>query len=151
MHSFKIYIIILVLSVLSCKSDDRSNNQAAVIGDLYADWVDVTNTKDINKWSGFVAPDAVFLPPDTSALESFNAIKGYYSKLFQDPHFKLECEQLFVEVAESQDIAWSRGVCRATFTNKEGKRAEGSSKWTKVWIRSRDGTWKCRLNTWNYN
>jgi ketosteroid isomerase-like protein len=119
------------------------------IHDTYIEWVASTNAKDIHEWSTFVAPGAVFLPPDSPPLESNDTIVAFYTELFRDPNFSMSCSQSHVEIADSGDMAWSRGTCEATFTLPDGTVGHGSSKWAKVWVRSDDETWKCRLNTWN--
>jgi len=128
-----------------------SPSASELITKAYDEWVAATNAKDMEQWSSFLAPQPVFLPPGSPALETKQDIIDYYIELFEDPSFQLECAMTFVEVAESGDMAWARGTCQARFTAPNGDLATGSSKWTKVWVRLRDGSWKCRLNTWNYN
>lgn len=118
---------------------------------LYDNWVEATNEKDIERWLIYLDEDAVFLPPGHAALESRDEIIDFYSDLFMDPNFALTCRQTFVEVSASNDIAWARGTCNATFTAQDGELGSGTSKWSKVWRRSESGEWKCRLNTWNYD
>ncbi|NIT59572.1 MAG: DUF4440 domain-containing protein [Aliifodinibius sp.] len=134
----------------SSESGGLSEDARAIKG-AYAEWVKSTNAKDIESWSSFLAPSAVFLPPGNPLLGTNEEIVAYYVELFNDPNFSLECEQTFVQVAESRDMAWARGTCQAKFTSPDGKIGSGSSKWTKVWVRLDDGKWKCKLNTWNYN
>lgn len=144
-------ILVLVVSV-SCSNEGPSKfDDVRSIHDAYEEWEKSTNARDIEWWSSFVAPNAVFLPPDKPPLETIDDIRAYYTELFRDPAFGLECTQTFVNVAKSRDMAWTRGTCEITFTTPGGDVANGSSKWTKVWVRMDDGTWKCRLNTWNSN
>jgi ketosteroid isomerase-like protein len=149
MKNVLISSITLCIILFSCSKGSHTADHTTIINKLYKDWVQITNSKDINSWSGFLSPDAVFLPPESGPLESIVEIKNYYIKLFQDPNFKLDCNQIFLEVAESEDLAWSRGFCKSTFSNADGDVEKGSSKWTKVWVRMSDGSWKCKLNTWN--
>jgi len=121
------------------------------IRELYDNWVEATNDKDIERWSIYLDEDAVFLPPGHAALESREEIIDFYSDLFLDPNFALTCRQTSVEVSASDDFAWARGTCHATFTSPNGDLGSGTSKWTKVWRRSESGDWRCRLNTWNYD
>jgi ketosteroid isomerase-like protein len=125
---------------------------AQIIDNSYDEWVQVLNRKDIDLWSSYLAPNAVFAPPDNPPLETNKDIIDYYLALFRNPLFiKLECSQEFIDVADSRDIAWSRGTCNAFFTTDSGTVGNRTSKWTKIWVRLEDGSWKCRLNIWNYN
>ena len=121
------------------------------IDNAYRDWLDATNAKDLGRWASFLAPEPVFLPPNHPALRGEIAIREFYSRLFADTRFSLDCQQEHVEVAEAQDMAWSTGSCEATFTGPDGNAARGSSKWAKVWIRQPNGDWKCTLNSWSTN
>ncbi len=142
----------ILVGSIACDSFEALDSPGSreVIKKTYDDWVNATNAKDIDLWSSFVAPEAVFLPPGSPALETREDIVAYYANLFQDPVFELDCAQTFVEIAESGELAWARGVCHVSFTDPSGNPASGDSKWTKVWVRVEDGSWKCRLNTWNY-
>ncbi|MGI9224468.1 MAG: YybH family protein [Woeseiaceae bacterium] len=140
--------IATILPIAASVSGD-SADRSAVILTTYNRWVETTNARDIDRWSTFLAPGAVFFPSDGPALDSREAITDYYIELFGDPNFALDCAQTFVEVSESNDIAWARGTCNVTFSLPDGSIGRGSSKWAKVWVRMEDGEWKCRLNTWN--
>ena len=126
------------------------NTDESIIERTYNDWVKTTNAKDLERWSSFLAPNAIFVPPGISSLETRGAILDYYRKAFADPNFALDCRQLSVDIARSREMAWARGICRATFTDPEGRKSHGTSRWFKVWMKQPDGSWKCGLNTWNY-
>ena len=136
---------------ITADADDESTDHSAVIDASYEKWVEITNARDIDRWSAFLAPAAAFFPAEGPALTSNEAITNYYARLFADPNFALDCAQSFVQVSESNDVAWSRGTCNATFSLPDGEIGYGSSEWAKVWIRSDSGEWKCWLNTWNSN
>jgi uncharacterized protein (TIGR02246 family) len=121
------------------------------ISTAYANWVEATNAKNIDLWASFLAPEAIFFPPDHPALSDRESILEYYRELFRDPMFKLQCKLEKVEVASSGDIAWAFGICEATFTGSDGAEGKGTSKWVKVWKKQPNGEWKCAINTWNYN
>jgi len=135
----------------AASAGEKSTDASDVILATYNDWVVSTNAKDIDRWATFLAPEAVFFPPGVPALDSREAIVGFYTKLFDDPQFSLDCTQTFVEVADSKDLAWSRGTCNATFSLPDGSVGRGSSKWAKVWVRLKSGEWKCKVNAWNLN
>jgi len=143
-------IIGMILPSLADAGDDSIDHAAAILS-AYNKWAETTNAKDIDQWSTFLAPEAVFFPSDGPALDSNEAIVSYYLKLFDDPNFTLDCAQSFIEVFESNDVAWARGTCKATFSLPDGRVGRGSSKWAKIWVRLESGEWKCRLNTWNNN
>ncbi len=115
----------------------------------YNEWVESANAKDIEWWVSFLDAEAVFLPPGIPALETTDAIVDFYVEQFRDPNFSLDCTQTFVQVSASDDFAWALGTCDFTFTLPDDEIERGTSKWTKVWVRTAGGEWKCRLNAWN--
>ena len=125
------------------------SEDARAIENAYYDWAAAANAKDIERWSAYLAPEVLFLPPNHAALITHESIRQYYLELFADPNFTLHCEQRSVEIAASGDIAWATGGCEGTFTDSDGEKERGKSKWAKVWAKQADGTWKCQLNIWN--
>jgi len=127
---------------------DAADSDVQAIERTYRAWVEATNEKDITKWSSFLAQDPYFSPADSQPLTSREAVLAYYETSFSDPQFFLDCEQLEIHVSTSGDMAWSRGVCEATFTMSDGSKGHGSSRWLKVWTKYPDGSWKGRINSW---
>ncbi len=126
----------------------KGSHQKA-INTSYQDWVEAANAKNLDQWSSYLAPEVVFLPPNRPELPNQAAIREFYSQLFEDPRFHLECSQERVAIANSEDMAWSTGHCEATFTGSNGEEARERSKWAKVWIRLPNGEWKCSLSSWS--
>ncbi len=145
----KTAMIVFLLSSAMCGSATAQTADEQAIAQTYNEWVAVTNDKDIDRWVAFLAPDALFLPPDSKALNTHDDIRQYYLTLFADPHWNIACQQLDVEIAKSGDMAWATGTCEATFTGADGDKARGASKWAKVWLKQPGGDWRCRMNTWN--
>lgn len=151
MRSIVTLTALCLFGPLAASAGETSADASDEILAAYNDWVETTNAKDIDQWSTFVAPEAVFFPPGIPALDSREAIVGFYTKSFEDPHFSLNCTQTLIEVADSNDLAWSRGTCVATFSLPDGSVGSGSSKWVKVWVRMENGEWKCQVSAWNMN
>jgi ketosteroid isomerase-like protein len=127
-----------------------AESEEALIAETYNAWVRATNAKDIKAWSLFLAPGAEFAPPGVPLLQTREAILNFYEKSFADPEFSLDCRQLRVDIAKSAEMAWTSGICKMSFTDPNGQKANGISRWFKIWLKQPDGSWKCRLNTWNY-
>ena len=140
----------LVAMFLAVSAASAADSDEQAIKRTYKAWVEATNEKDITKWASFLAKDPYFSPADTAPLASREAILNYYKKSFSDPEFSLDCKQLEVHVSQSGDMAWSRGVCKATFTGPDGNKASGPSRWLKVWTKHPDGSWKGRINSWKF-
>ena len=142
--------ICLATAVIAGSVSIAADSEVQAIHETYNAWVEAANEKDIAKWSTFLADDPYFSPADSPPLTSTNAVIDYYKKSFSDPWFSLDCEQRQVEIAESGEMAWARGICNATFTGADGKKASGTSRWFKVWVKQSGGSWRGRVNTWKY-
>lgn len=138
----------LAMAIATGSISKADDTEELSIHRTYAAWVEATNDKDIERWSTFLAVDPYFAPADSPPITSTNEVIGYYERSFADPWFSLDCEQEHVEVSESGTMAWSRGYCEATFTGPDGNKANGTTRWFKVWIKQSDGSWRCRVNTW---
>ncbi len=149
-HKLKLIIyLVSLLSLIAHQNYAQSISHEKYISESYREWVNATNSKDIEKWSSFLAQDAIFHPPDHPALVGNKAIKEFYLGSFEDKLFSLKCIQERIEVSKSEDFAWSTGSCEATYTGSDGKEARGKSKWIKVWVRLVNGEWKCKINSWS--
>ena len=140
--------ICLVILVVTGSIAMASVSEEQAIHDTYNAWVEASNEKDIEKWATFLAENPYFSPSNAPPLTNTEAVIDYYENSFSDPYFSLDCEQQVVEISESDDMAWSRGVCDFTFTGPDGQVARGTSRWFKVWLKQSDGSWRGKVNTW---
>lgn len=78
---FTVAILVIAIGVSCSKEQPQQFDDARFITDAYNEWERSTHARDIEWWSSFVAPNAVFLPPDSPPLESIDAIRDYYEAL----------------------------------------------------------------------
>ena len=140
--TFVTFSFAFYLTASATETDEQS------IHETYKAWLEVTNEKDLEKWSTFLDTSPYFHPADSAPLMNKDEVMSYYARSFADPRFSLDCEQEYVDLSASGELAWSRGKCKATFTGPEGTESSGASRWLKVWIKRPDGSWRCRVNTW---
>jgi len=143
------YCLSFLLFAFIDESYSQKISDEQIIKKTYQDWVKTANQKDIDQWSTFLAPGAIFLPPDQPGLKGNKAIREFYSALFQDERFSLSCKQDTVEILTSGDYAWSMGYCEATFSDANGSAAHAKTKWVKLWMHLPDGDWKCKISSWS--
>ena len=144
-----VWFLVVSQLLLAGEVQAQSGPHERAIAEAYANWVETVNDKDLNAWASYLAPEALFFPPNSPILAGRAAIFQHYTALFADDQFSLTCRQEHVEVAASEDIAWAYGHCQSTFTGSDGQLAHGSTKWVKVWRRQPSGEWKCAVNSWS--
>ena len=142
--------LIAMAIILPIQASAVDSTEEQEIEMTYIEWLKATNAKDIEQWSMFLASNPFFLPPGSPPLRTKEAVLDYYRASFADPNFSLDCRQQSADIADSGGMAWAEGVCHATFSDADGRKASGDSRWLKVWIKQSDGSWKCRVNTWNF-
>lgn len=138
----------LMILLFGASAGNAADTDVQIINRTYEAWEEAANEKDLEKWSSFVADDPYFLPPDAPPLTSKKEVLDYIENSFSDPLFALACEQLEVDISESGDMAWSHGLCDATFTGPDGSTGKVTSRWIKVWVKQLDGSWQGRVNAW---
>ena len=138
----------LATTLIGGSISNAAGTEVQSIHETYTAWVEAANDKDIEKWSTYLADDPYFVPADSPPLTSTTEVIDYYKKSFSDGWFSLDCVQAQVELSESGEMAWSRGVCNFTFTGADEEMESGTSRWLKVWIKQSDGVWRCRVNSW---
>ena len=147
-----IVVFLFVLALAGCSFAAPQVDTAAdkaTIEKLYPAWVYAVNAKDIEAWASFLAADARFQPPNGPALTTHEEIVNLYKGFFEDPRFTLDCQQQQVEVADSGEMAWSRGICEGVLTGQDGEENRLKTKWLKVWQKQPNGEWKNLENIWN--
>jgi ketosteroid isomerase-like protein len=108
-----------------------------------AQWEKDYNAKDINALAGHYADDGVLgAPGDKLASNEVDRRKAL-QPLVDDPNLKISFASDRIEVAQSGDLAYSRGHYSMTVTDKAtNKPATGTGSYLTVYKKEADGSWK---------
>jgi len=143
-----------VLVGLGCSSappalpDTRAADEAAV-RKADTDWSTAAQSKQVDGWVAFYADDTVMLPPNDKLTSGKDDIRKAVSGLLAMPGLSLHWQPTKVEVARSGDLAYSYGTYDVTFNDAKGKPISDRGKYTEVWKKQSDGSWKCVLDMWS--
>ena len=69
-------------------------------------------------------------------------IRTAYTKLFDDPSFRLEWEPTNAEVFPSGNMGYTVGRYQGVFKNAKGEMVHQSGTYLTVWRKEKDGSWK---------
>jgi len=108
----------------------------------------------------FYADDAVVLAPGMQTLSGKQTIRNFWETEFKNPAYQLDWSPVFVEVAASGDLGYSRGTYRARYAGPDGNVVNETGKYVIIWKRSRpandplglrdsNGVWKAAVDTFN--
>ena len=122
--------------------DTRAIDEQA-IRDTEAAWVKAFATKEPAKAEAFYADDADSMLPDTPLMSGKQAILAGMKPELGDPNFSLVFAPTKIEIAQSGDIAYSKGTFKYTTTDPKTKKRVGQSgNYVEVYKKQPDGTWK---------
>lgn len=128
------------------KSVEGKVDRAAIekqIKDQEAQWARDYADHNAEALAGHYADDAALANPDTPLARGKEAIRKETASFAADPNLKLEFASDRVQVAESGDLAYSRGHYTMTYTDPDSKQpASGSGSYLTVWQKQADGSWK---------
>ena len=142
------------LLVVGCTSappatpDTRAADEAAV-RKADTEWAAAAQSKQVDAWLAYYADDTVVLPPNDKLASGKDDIRKAVSGLLTMPGLSIHWQPTKVEVARSSDLAYSYGTYEITFNDLSGKPISDHGKYTEVWKKQSDGTWKCVLDMWS--
>ena len=112
-----------------------------------AAWAKAAETRDLEAYLSFFAPDALLLWPDRPRVEpkdARTALSGLAS-----PTYHLTWKLTHADVAESGELGYTSGRYEQAFTAKDGIRMREQGKCTIIWRRQADGKWRSVVDTYN--
>ncbi len=113
--------------------------QAVLVADQQ--WEKASEAKDVDKAVSFYADDGVMLEPGTPIVKGKDAIRQAWQRFFADPAFALTWRADAVQVAQSGDLAYTRGTFDLRYSGPDGKPASMHGKYMTVWKKI-GGKWK---------
>lgn len=99
--------------------------------------------RDAEALAGFFAEDGAMASPGSPLVRGKDSVRQATAAMAQDPNLKVSFRANRVQVAQSGDIAYSRGQYMLTMSNPETKQPESSrGYYLTVWQKQADGDWK---------
>jgi uncharacterized protein (TIGR02246 family) len=122
--------------------DTRAADEQA-IRDGEAQWVKDFATKDPEKVLAHYADDGVSMIPLITLMTGKDAIRAGLKEEFSDPNSHLDFQPAKIEVAKSEDMAYSEGTYAYTSTDPKTKKAViEHGNYVEVYKKQADGSWK---------
>ena len=122
--------------------DTRAADEQA-IRDGEEQWVKDFATRDPEKVAAHYADDAVSMIPLMKLMTGKDAIRAGLKEEFSDPDSHLEFQPAKIEVAKSEDMAYSEGTYAYTSTDPKTKKAViEHGNYVEVYKKQADGSWK---------
>jgi uncharacterized protein (TIGR02246 family) len=106
-------------------------------------WNQAYAERDAEALAGFYADDAALASPDQQLVRGKEAIRQGAAEMAQDPNLQLSFRANRVQVADSGDLAYTRGQYTMTSTNPGTNQPQSTrGYYLTVWQKQEDGSWK---------
>jgi uncharacterized protein (TIGR02246 family) len=107
----------------------------------------VANARDAAAFASHFAADAVMMTPGQPPKRGPDEIQAGMKNLLSDPNFRIDFASDITDVADSGDMAATRGSYTLTVTDPaSGKAREDKGSYVTVFRKQKDGAWKAVLD-----
>jgi len=128
---------------------DNRAADAAAVEKADADWSAAAQAKQTDAWVAFYGDDAVVLPPNEEMATSKDAIGKTITDLLALPGLSVSWQTTKAEAARSGDLAYTYGTYELTSNDAKGRPRVDHGKYSEVWKKQADGSWKCIVDMWS--
>jgi len=113
------------------------------------EWARVFAARDLDRSVSVCTSDAAVLAPNAPRASGHQAIRELFQETFALPELKISWAPSEIRVARSGDLGYSTGGYKMTFKDPKGATVSDVGKYSTVWQKQRDGTWKVVLDSFN--
>lgn len=129
-----------------CNSEQQKPNTEAIEQQILAKeeaWNRAYAQRDGEALASFFADDAAMASPGEQLVRGKDSIRESTAAFAKDPNLNVTFRANRVQVADSGDLAYTRGQYMITSTNADTKQPESSrGYYLTVWQKQSDGEWK---------
>ena len=140
-------IVMLVSAGCVKKVDLEAESAALMQADM--DWAATLTAKDVDGFTGFFAADAIVMPPHLPVLVGIDAVRAWATESMALPGFSVTWQATSAEVAASGDMGYTLGTFVFQATMPDGSTITDPGKYTTIWEKQADGSWKVVVDTFN--
>ena len=114
-----------------------------------SDWAATLAEKSVDGFTSFFTADAIVMPPHLPVLNGIDAIRDWATTSMSLPGFSVEWTVTSAEVAASGDMGYTLGTFVFQATMPDGSTITDPGKYTTIWKKQADGSWKVVADTFN--
>jgi uncharacterized protein (TIGR02246 family) len=139
-------IIAAAASLAACQAQAPKADTAAIQAELQQNeesWNRAYAERDAEALASMYAEDAALANPGEELARGKDSIRQATAAFAEDPNLKVSFRANRIQVAQSGDIAYTRGRYLLTMTNPDTGDPESSAGYyLTVWQKQADGSWK---------
>lgn len=134
----------------ACGTESTAVNKVAIeksVTDVEKNMLKALSAKDAAADMANYTADAVLMTPGEPAMKGQDAMLSGLKELLADPNFKIDFASDRVEIADSGDMAATRGSYTLTVTDRSTKKPiDDKGSYVTVFRKQKDGAWKAVLD-----
>jgi ketosteroid isomerase-like protein len=143
-----LFVVTLILPVAQPARSASPKANADTLKQLEADFMKAALDKGSQGYMSYYADDAVELPNGAAVIQGkLNIAKGM--AFLDDKNNRLTWSPLAADISDSGDLGYTYGTYEFHSENKEGKPSVEYGKYTSIWKKQKDGSWKVVLDMGN--
>jgi ketosteroid isomerase-like protein len=128
---------------------DNSAAAAAAVQKADADWSAAAQAHNADSWVAFYADDAVVLPPNAPMAMTKSDIQKTIGDLLALPGLSVSWQSTRAEASRAGDVGYAYGTYILTSNGANGVPSTDHGKYSEVWKKQADGSWKCVVDMWS--
>jgi ketosteroid isomerase-like protein len=143
------YVAVALLSALACSTgESTSASDADSIRLANQRYIALHPVGDVDQLMNIYVDDVLLMPPGEAPIEGLDAVRGYWADFF-GAWVVTEASSYIDEILVAGDWAWSRGHYSESFRPMHGgDTIRDSGRFSGIWRRSSDGSWKIARDMW---
>jgi len=147
-----LFVISFALVVNGCANPVDLEAEAAAIRQLTdVNWLEAGKTRDLDRWMSHYTDDTIFFPPGGAPVVGKKAMQKLISEFLNNPGNSATWETTAVKVSPAGDMAYSYGPQQNITIDEQGNPVTDNLKWSIVWEKQPDGSWKCAFMTMDFD
>jgi uncharacterized protein (TIGR02246 family) len=137
------------IALVGCTVNTGTSSDSDAIRALDSRMVATLNSGDYDHWLGFMADEAIFMPPNKPAVVGKPAIRKWVADVQAKFRLQVTHHLTALEVARSADLAYTSYAYEFFLTDSAGKSTTLKGKDLTIFKRQADGSWKLIRDMWS--
>ena len=139
-----------LLLIAACATSPGAHDAKELLLETDQEWSRIAaDSRDVERIVAFWTDDAEVVPPGAPVIRGKAAIREFVTQSLAIPGFRISWRPDHASVSADGTLGYTTGVNSLTVRGSEGKLSTTEGRYTTVWRRGRDGSWKCVVDVWN--
>lgn len=153
MSHTRVSLALLTLAALACQKAAPPADESAAAADAIkaADiaWEKAFTSRDTTTAVSMVEATGSVLAPNAPIATGPEQVRNLFNGFYAIPGLEIHWSASSVGASRSGELGYSIGTYQMSFTNADGSKGEDHGKYSTVWRKQADGTWKVVSDQFN--